>query len=102
MGRTYNQGRGEGEGRFQRSCPRHQRSEKPHSKTNVVATREVEANSKRFVLRGISNQRGKALEVREISHGRENLIVIPMDAVDGLLDAAEEVMGELEAVQDAQ
>jgi len=62
----------------------------------AVASEEVTLADKRFVVRGIANRRGKAIEIREFANGRENMVVIALQDVDKLFNATDNVMEELE------
>lgn len=52
----------------------------------------IEAGDKRYTIRSFSNARGKAVEVREFAHGRENLIVIPSEHADSVMDTIDEAL----------
>lgn len=64
-----------------------------------VYEREVVAEGKRFVVRGISNHRGKALEIREYSHGRDNIVVFPHGGVDEILEAIAKGIDALDSAE---
>lgn len=69
---------------------------RPRTPSTEVGKHTVEHGDKKFVVRGIANHRGKAVEIVEFSHGRENRVVIPFDAIDKLFDRTEDVMDALE------
>ena len=58
---------------------------------NVIASKEVEVERKRFVIEYRANDRGRFLRITEESHGRRNTIIVPSTGLNEFMAAADEV-----------
>lgn len=67
-----------------------------HGASTELFRKVIDKGNKRYTIRAFSNARGKALEIREFSHGRDNLIVIPDDHAEEVLDTVDEALELLE------
>lgn len=52
--------------------------------------KRVVCGEKTFTVRTLNNHRGKAVEIREFAHGRDNIIVLPVEGLDEILSAVDE------------
>jgi hypothetical protein len=58
---------------------------------NVIASKAVEVERKRFVIEFRENERGRFLRITEESHGRRNTIIVPSTGLNDFMAAADEV-----------
>ena len=58
---------------------------------NVIASKEVEVERKRFVIEFRENDRGRFLRITEESHGRRNTIIVPSTGLNDFMAAADEI-----------
>lgn len=58
---------------------------------NVIASKEVEVERKRFVIEFRENDRGRFLRITEESHGRRNTIIVPSTGLNDFMAAADAV-----------
>lgn len=58
---------------------------------NVIASKEVEVERKRFTIEFRENDRGRFLRITEESHGRRNTIIVPSTGLNDFMAAADEI-----------
>lgn len=58
---------------------------------NVIASKEVLVERKRFVIELRENERGRFLRITEEAHGRRNTVIVPSTGLNDFMQAADEV-----------
>jgi hypothetical protein len=58
---------------------------------NVIASKEVQVERKRFLIEFRENARGRFLRITEDSHGRRNTVIVPSTGLNDFMAAADEV-----------
>lgn len=59
---------------------------------NIIASREINVERKRFFIEFRENDRGRFLRITEEAHGRRNTVIIPSTGLDDFEDALDEVL----------
>jgi hypothetical protein len=58
---------------------------------NVIASKEVQVERKRFTIEIRQNDRGRFLRITEEAHGRRNTVIVPSTGLNEFMAAADEV-----------
>jgi hypothetical protein len=58
---------------------------------NVIASKEVLVERKRFIIELRENERGRFLRITEEAHGRRNTVIVPSTGLNDFMAAADEV-----------
>ena len=58
---------------------------------NVISSKEVLVERKRFVIELRENERGRFLRITEEAHGRRNTVIVPSTGLNDFMAAADEV-----------
>ena len=59
---------------------------------NVIASKELQVERKRFIIEFRENERGRFLKIVEESHGRRNTVIVPSTGIDEFNGAVDEVL----------
>jgi hypothetical protein len=59
---------------------------------NVIASKELQVERKRFIIEFRENERGRFLKIVEESHGRRNTVIVPSTGIDEFNAAVDEVL----------
>jgi hypothetical protein len=57
----------------------------------VIASRELQVERKRFFIEFRENDRGRFLKIVEEAHGRRNTVIVPSTGLNEFMAAADEV-----------
>lgn len=63
---------------------------------NIIATKELQVERKRFFVEYRENDRGRFLKIVEEAHGRRNTIIIPSTGLEEFTTAVDEVLDTAE------
>lgn len=58
---------------------------------NVISSKEVLVERKRFLIELRENDRGRFLRITEEAHGRRNTVIVPSTGLNEFMAAADEV-----------
>lgn len=63
---------------------------------NVICSREVQVERKRFCIEFCENERGQFLRITEESHGRRNHVIVPSTGLSDFATCVEQVVAAVE------
>jgi hypothetical protein len=59
---------------------------------NVIASKELQVERKRYFIEFRENERGRFLKIVEESHGRRNTVIVPSTGIDEFNAAVDDVI----------